>query len=382
MGKKLSYDFVKNYVESFDVKLLSKVYINSNEKIELRCKNCGESYFITFPNFKKIKKVFCNKCSFAKNGLKRRHSLKYVKSIVEGRKFLLLNDQYEGNTKKIYLIDKNGYKYVTTFATFSKGGTPDRFSGTNIFTIDNIKLWIEKQHKDFSFVEGVFKNAIDSSLVFRCKECGCTWNSSWMVIFGGQSCPYRNGKRVSSKNNLAYLRPDLALEWDYSKNYPLKPTDVVYGTKKKFYWICNFCGRSYLSSCLNRFNGSACRFCIMSGGECRIDNWLKNNDTNYIFQYSFDNLRTKNNRMLKYDFGVFNDCKKLKFLLEYNGKQHYEPIEFFGGKEIFELQKYRDKMKEDYCKKNNIKLIAIPYWDFNNIESILEKKLNLNKNFS
>jgi hypothetical protein len=35
-------------------------------------------------------------------------------------------------------------------------------------------------------------------------------------------------------------------------------------------------------------------------------------------------------------------------------------------------------MKRDYCKKNNIKLIEIPYWDFDNIEEILDKELKLN----
>lgn len=49
----------------------------------------------------------------------------------------------------------------------------------------------------------------------------------------------------------------------------------------------------------------------------------------------------------------------------------------FGGK--FKLQQKRDQIKRDYCKNNNIKLIEIPYWDFDKIEQILTKELKLKK---
>ena len=60
--------------------------------------------------------------------------------------------------------------------------------------------------------------------------------------------------------------------------------------------------------------------------------------------------------------------------IEYDGIQHFEPIERFGGKEEFSRTKIRDNIKTQYCKDNNIKLIRIPYWDFDNIEMILKKQ--------
>jgi hypothetical protein len=63
--------------------------------------------------------------------------------------------------------------------------------------------------------------------------------------------------------------------------------------------------------------------------------------------------------------------------IEYQGEQHYKAVEFFGGKDQFKTQQKLDKIKRDYCKNNNIKLLEIPYWDFNNIEQILLKELNL-----
>lgn len=49
------------------------------------------------------------------------------------------------------------------------------------------------------------------------------------------------------------------------------------------------------------------------------------------------------------------------------------------AEEQFQLRKIKDNIKTQYCEDNNIKLIRIPYWEFNNIETILNKKLNLNK---
>ena len=62
----------------------------------------------------------------------------------------------------------------------------------------------------------------------------------------------------------------------------------------------------------------------------------------------------------------------INLAIEYDGQQHYKPIEKFGGQEEFEKTIYRDKLKDKYCNDNNIQLIRIPYYDFNNIESILD----------
>ena len=64
-----------------------------------------------------------------------------------------------------------------------------------------------------------------------------------------------------------------------------------------------------------------------------------------------------------------------ELLIEYDGIQHYEAVEIFGGIPAFKKRQKRDQIKNQYCKDNNIKLIRIPYWDYDNIETILEKEL-------
>ena len=63
--------------------------------------------------------------------------------------------------------------------------------------------------------------------------------------------------------------------------------------------------------------------------------------------------------------------------IEYNGQQHYMPIDYFGGEKHYESQIKHDKIKANYCSNNNINLLIIPYCDVDNIEDILNKELIL-----
>jgi hypothetical protein len=81
-------------------------------------------------------------------------------------------------------------------------------------------------------------------------------------------------------------------------------------------------------------------------------------------------------KSLRFDFYL----EEFNTSIEIQGKQHYEPVDF-GGRprewsiQDFKIQQIRDQIKRDYCKENNIKLLEIPYWDFDNIEQILDKTI-------
>ena len=113
---------------------------------------------------------------------------------------------------------------------------------------------------------------------------------------------------------------------------------------------------------------------IQSYGELRIQSYLAKNNFNFIEQYSFEDC--KNVNPLRFDFAVFNEYNNLECLIEFDGEQHFRFVEFFHvTEEGFNKQKYWDNYKNEYCKRNNIKLYRIPYWDFDNIENILENIL-------
>lgn len=74
---------------------------------------------------------------------------------------------------------------------------------------------------------------------------------------------------------------------------------------------------------------------------------------------------------LKFDFKLFIGDNII--LIEFDGVQHFRPIERFGGLEYFQIRKERDEIKNKYCKDNNIPLYRLTYLDFDNHE--LENKL-------
>lgn len=111
----------------------------------------------------------------------------------------------------------------------------------------------------------------------------------------------------------------------------------------------------------------------MSKGELEISKVLEKNHIDYEFQKTFKDLSSKYSKgHLRFDFYLpdYNIC------IEYNGKQHYEIVDYFGGERGFEIQQERYKNKVDYCKIKNIKLIEIPYWEFDNIEKIIKFQID------
>ncbi len=207
-----------------------------------------------------------------------------------------------------------------------------------------------------------------------CSECGYGKNKEWFAMISGRTsagngCPACSGFVVSNNNRLSLLFPEIASEWHPTKNGDLTPNNTSYGSDKKIWWLCSN-GHEYFSSIGNRTMGkTACPRCITtSKGEDEIENFLLSNNIFYTPQKTFENC--KNKRELWFDFGIPYEDDSWK-CIEYWGKQHLEPVDFFGGKEQFKLQKKLDKIKFDYCRDNNIPLLIIPYWDFDNIDSLL-----------
>lgn len=89
---------------------------------------------------------------------------------------------------------------------------------------------------------------------------------------------------------------------------------------------------------------------------------LKEYNINYIAEYSFSDLIGIGGlNKLRFDFAILDSDNNLKCLIECQGKQHYFPVEEFGGEESLKEQKQNDEAKREYAKNNNIPLIEIPY---------------------
>ena len=102
-----------------------------------------------------------------------------------------------------------------------------------------------------------------------------------------------------------------------------------------------------------------------SRGEIKIEEILNQAELNFEMEYSFEGLCSENGRPLRFDFVVFDDDGNLDFIIEYQGRQHYEASSKFGGKRGLYQQQHNDNKKRRFCALHGIKLIEIPYTELN-----------------
>ena len=131
--------------------------------------------------------------------------------------------------------------------------------------------------------------------------------------------------------------------------------------KKRSRWKCKCdCGNFKIIQKDSLMNGTSSCGCLNSQGERKIAECLREHNIKFEIQYGFPDLK---NGLLKFDFAILDSSESLTALIEYQGEQHFQPIEFFGGKEKFDMQQYNDELKRVYCANKGIPLIEIPYWE-------------------
>lgn len=135
------------------------------------------------------------------------------------------------------------------------------------------------------------------------------------------------------------------------------------------------CGQAFKIKPCYFLSGTRCPICNSSKGERKIMLYLNKKGVNYKREVTMPNLVSKNNVALRFDFAILDNEGRLVCLIEYDGQQHYKDVNRRGGL-TFETLKEHDYMKNEYCQERGIKLIRIPYWDYKNIEKILEKVIS------
>jgi len=209
--------------------------------------------------------------------------------------------------------------------------------------------------------------------------------ASWNAIEQGKGCACCHGKQVGNNNSLAAIYPKLKREWNYDKNKTLTPYNVTVKSNKKVWWTCHKCGHDWAAKISDRSKGSNCPICNESHGERRVTEYLITHNYSecqkinncylnyYIRQMSFDNLVGVKGNPLSYDFYFPNQ----NLLIEYQGQFHDGTARFQDEKDL-NIQQEHDRRKKEYAKKQGIDLLEIWYWDFDNIEKILDKEVMFN----
>lgn len=285
-------------------------------------------------------KVLCNKCEntfeIRPNNLLSGHGCKYCKRTKLAKVFRKTKQQFISEVDNCY--GKGHYKVLGEYKT---ADTP-----------------IKIKHLDC----GNIYKARPADLIrgHGCQKCA--YKTRALKIGKAHRFNLKQAKEQLNK----YLGNDYQLmlnkEEDYKGNRQHIPVKHL------------VCGNTYYPRMSDIQSGkSSCSYCKGSTPEKIINHILMNDyhlklNEDYYYGYVIPNNK------LHLDFYF----PKLNLAIEYDGKQHYTPIEFFGGEKALMKQKNRDKQKDKYCKNHNIKLIRIPYTNhtYKGIKEVLDSNLS------
>lgn len=253
-----------------------------------------------------------------------------------------------------------GYEWKAIWNSLSKGIGCPKCSGKARPTIEEVKNNVKEIHPNIEILDNVYKNN-RTSLKCHCLICGHVWKACYDNLINGKTdCP-KCAKRLKpsieeARKNILKVNPKIKILSDVYKN-----------NASPLLCKCLICGHEWHSRYHDLMVNKSCPLCNASKGEKIIYQWLRDHNFNFRFQYKFKNCKHK--LPLPFDFYLVN----LNICIEFDGELHYKQINW----ERFNLnvQKERDKIKDEFCKENNIKLIRISYWEINNINTILKGAL-------
>lgn len=222
---------------------------------------------------------------------------------------------------------------------------------------------------DYSLITKINFNGFNSIVDIICTKHGVFKQKAGNHINGKgcKKCAYEKLREIKSCTLNEFIKNAKQVhgnKYDYSKvEYINRVSSVCI--------ICQTHGE-FWQRADHHLNGVGCPSCKHSYGEEFIEKYLNEKGIHYIRQYKIPNeyLFCKNKR-LYVDFYL----PKHNIFIEFNGAQHYKPIEYFGGKQSFERQIERDNALKKYCIDHKVKLIEIPYTEIDNINKILNKKI-------
>jgi len=395
----LNTNNVREYVNDLGYELISD-YINSKENIIIKDKY-GFYYCVLFHNLKKYKTLPIASTS---NIYSIQNIQLWCKLNIKS--FELISNTYKkGKLKWKCLKDDCGEIFEMSWDCIQSGQNCSYCAGKKVGLSNCLATKNPELTKEWHSTKNGKLTPYDVTANSGKKiwwQCSKNPKHEWDDFISNRNksinCPYCSHERPSEDYNLLKDNPELCEEWDYKKNKK-KPEEYTPGSGEYVYWKCKECGHEWYAQINSRNRGIGCPECNKSKGEkeCKrvfiskgfieisqeeyniLSDIDKNKYIYFIPQMKFDNLIGLGGGLLSYDFYI----PKYNLLTEYDGEFHYKPIKKYKNEpmkyaeERLRKQQIHDKFKDEYAQDNKIILLRIPYWDFDNIESILTKELGL-----
>ena len=359
MGKsttKKTYEYVKDYIESFGYVLLSDEYAHGRTHLEVMCGKKHPSYMVTFNNFSRGKR--CPHCAQISREKSRRLNFSDIQEYVskcDG--YTLLSTEYKNNTTKLKFQCPKGHIFYMSWAHFSRGQRCSECDITKKQSYEDVKRFVELY--EYELIAEWHNDGIKRVEV-RCPQ-GHEYTVNFADFKYGYRCRICSGHQKKTIDEVK----EYMSQFDYvllSKTYKNSFTKLSVQCPK---------GHIYEVKWNNFKSGKRCPVCIRSKAEESIESILKVLGVRFIREYSYHDLLSDIGNPLRFDVAIFNE-NGLVFLVEADGEFHFKK---YYEEQNFELIQYHDSLKNTYCSTHSIPLLRIPYTQFDNIEAILSTEL-------
>jgi very-short-patch-repair endonuclease len=302
----------------------------------------------------------------------RKSSKEFIRDAkqIHGDEYDYSKVEYINNKKKVEIIcnKHGGFLQRPDRHLMGQGCPVCRYEKSAVANSSSKDTFIEKANKihnnkyDYSKVEYINNH---TKVCIICPEHGEFWQTprGHLQGKGCSKCVGRNRTVDEFVNIAKKIHND---KYDYSK--------VEYkGSNEKVCIICPEHGEFWQTP-HGHLNGKGCMLCSNNKLESEIDTLLKENKIDYVRQKKFPWLKYKN--MLSLDFYL----PDYRMVIECQGKQHFQPVSYFGGKEAYNEQVKKDLIKINACNEHGIKILYFSHYKdgtLNNINIVKNKEILL-----
>ena len=439
---KLSKNQINDSLSHIRIEIVGE-YINSKTPTVFKCQLCGNEFVSKYEIVKYRKTIGCNKCGNIIDTTKRSEILnRRIENMYSQKSDNVKILEYDENCQQIKckcLICNEVYK--TSYDSLTQGCMHKKCA--SIKALSKFRLSKDEvNNRVKSFGNNIlinFDNYISSESLLDCEclDCGNKWTAKQKNLIRGRGCPVcaqkrRDISKYKSIDDYKSLLDEMNLSiiseyinattpvtikcntcgnvfestMSYISNFHIgckRCSQYEYNLQKldKFVFklsminstikligdfvnmstntdfLCTECNRIFTRTPHDLLKSCNCPNCTTNSKiEYYIMKYLRGNNILYDLHKTYPDLKGVNDGLLSYDFYL----PQYNILIEGQGVQHEKPIEYFGGEYQFKIQQEHDDRKRNYAKEHNIELLEIWYYDFDNIEQILSKKLNISSN--
>lgn len=337
-------------------------YVNARTKMQCKCL-LHNIVWSTTPQ-RLLYGCGCKRCTSEKisnsNKTSREDYISQLKEKFED-KITLLSDYTKISDKMQFKCNICGHIWVSDAFHLLRSGSCPKCAGRVVSTAERISI-IESFGK-VTVLEKIFN--MTEKIKVKCNFCGHIFYGYQYLLVKGSGCKkcsdHQNGISLRKSHEqfvqeMAIIHPELKVLSQY--------VNAITSVQ----CLCIICGNIWDSSTADSLlHGNGCPRCALSNGEKRVCIYMLNHKILYTAQKKFPDLFGIGGGQLSYDFFI----PHYNLLIECQGEQHFEPVEYFGGIDKFKKQQEHDQRKREYAQNHNINLLEIRYDQ--NVNTVLDE---------